>query len=199
MAVTRCAWVPNDTLYQRYHDEEWGVPQYDDARLFEHLLLETAQAGLSWLTVLRKREAYRQAFAGFNPQKVARFSAGDIEQLMQNPGIVRNRLKISAAVANAQQCLQIQQEFGSFAAYQWQFVGGQPRQNAWQDISEVPAVTSEATAFATDLKRRGFKFVGPTTMYAHMQATGMVNDHVVSCFRYQQVKQIKPLKSAKVR
>lgn len=183
---TRCAWVsPGNILYENYHDTEWGVPVYDDRTLFEFLILEGAQAGLSWSTILRKRDAYRQAFAGFDPVKVAGFTAADIENLLQNPGIVRNRLKIAAAITNAQKFLEVQREFGSFSAYQWQFVGGRPQQNAWSDIAAVPAVTPEAIAFSNDLKRRGFKFVGPTIIYAHMQATGMVNDHTVDCFRHR--------------
>lgn len=188
MEPVRCAWVTlGDELYCRYHDEEWGVPQTSDAQLFEHLILETAQAGLSWRTVLGKREAYREAFAQFDPQKVADFSAQDAKRLMQNPGIIRNRLKIEATITNAKRFLEVQQEFGTFAAYQLQFVGGRPRQNAWRSIAQVPVTTPESMAFSADLKRRGFKFVGPTTVYAHMQATGMVNDHIVSCFRYKEL------------
>jgi DNA-3-methyladenine glycosylase I len=181
----RCAWVPEDNeLYVRYHDEEWGVPQYDDQRIFEHLTLEASQAGLSWLTILRKRDNYRRAFANFDPKRVAAFTEEDVERLMQNAGIVRNRQKITAAIANAKCFLATQKEWGSFAKYQWQFVGGRPKQNAWETIAEVPAITPEAEAFSRDLKRRGFRFVGPTTIYAHMQAVGMVNDHTTNCFRY---------------
>lgn len=183
---TRCAWVdPDNTLYEQYHDTEWGVPVYDDRLLFEFLILEGAQAGLSWITILRKREDYRQAFAGFDPAQVAQFTPADAAALLQNPGIIRNRLKIAAAINNAQKFLEVQREFGSFSAYQWRFVGGHPRQNAWPNIAAVPAVTPEAVAFSHDLKRRGFKFVGPTIIYAHMQATGMVNDHTVDCFRHR--------------
>lgn len=185
---SRCAWVPKDNeLYIRYHDEEWGVPRYDDGHIFEHLTLESAQAGLSWLTILRKRENYRVAFANFDPQKVASFTEADIERLMQNAGIVRNRQKILAAIENAKCFLEVQKEWGSFAKYQWQFVEGAPKQNAWKGRMEVPVVTQEAETFSSDLKRRGFKFVGPTTMYAHMQAMGMVNDHTVDCFRYKEI------------
>jgi DNA-3-methyladenine glycosylase I len=184
---TRCAWAGTDPLMQAYHDNEWGVPVYDDLRLFEFLVLEGAQAGLSWMTVLKKRDEYRRAFAGFEPQKVAAFGESDIEKLLQNAGIIRNKLKVNSAVNNARRFLKVQQEFGSFSAYQWQFVGGAPRQNSWRDMSQVPAVTPEAEAFSKDLKARGFTFVGPTIIYAHMQAVGMVNDHTVDCFRYRQV------------
>ena len=195
MEIVRCPWAKSsDDLYLRYHDEEWGVPQTNDAQLFEHLVLETAQAGLSWRTVLSKRDAYRSAFAQFDPRKIAGFSAHDVERLMQNEGIIRNRLKILATITNARKFLEVQKEYGTFTAYQWQFIGGHPRQNTWQDISEVPAVTPESIEFSADLKRRGFSFVGPTTVYAHMQATGMVNDHVVSCFRYEQVRLLDSMK-----
>lgn len=182
----RCAWADQgDPLYEQYHDLEWGVPVHDDQTLFEFLILEGAQAGLSWITILRKRDAYRQAFAGFDPEKVARFTPADAEALLQNPGIIRNRLKIAAAINNAQKFLDVQRELGSFSAYQWQFVGGRPIQNAWTSSGQVPAVTPEAIAFSRDLIRRGFKFVGPTIIYAHMQATGMVNDHTTDCFRHR--------------
>lgn len=171
-----------------YHDEEWGVPVHDDRLLFEFLVLEGAQAGLSWSTILRKREAYRRAFAGFDPSKVARFDEKRIERLLQDPGIVRNRLKVQAAVTNARAMLEVQREFGSFDAYIWQFVGGKPRRNRWRTLAEIPAQTPEATAMSTDLKRRGFRFVGPTICYAFMQAVGMVNDHLVSCFRYRELR-----------
>jgi DNA-3-methyladenine glycosylase I len=185
MAKHRCAWVPEaNELYVRYHDEEWGVPQYDDRRIFEHLTLEASQAGLSWLTILRKRDNYRRAFADFDPEKVAAFTEEDVERLMQDAGIVRNHQKIAAAIANAKCFLAIQKEWGSFAKYQWQFVGGTPMQNAWETIAEVPAITPEAEAFSRDLKRRGFRFIGPTTIYAHIQAMGMVNDHTTNCFRH---------------
>ncbi|MDH5246741.1 MAG: DNA-3-methyladenine glycosylase I [Betaproteobacteria bacterium] len=174
--------------YIAYHDEEWGVPVHDEHRLFEFLILEGAQAGLSWSTILRKRAGYREAFAGFDPAKVARFDARKIERLMQFEGIVRNRLKINAAVTNARCFLQVQKEFGSFADYSWGFVGGQPIVNRWREMSQVPATSPQSDAFSKDLQRRGFKFVGSTIMYAYMQATGMVNDHVVSCFRHEEVK-----------
>ncbi len=174
--------------YIAYHDEEWGVPVHDDRRLFEFLVLEGAQAGLSWSTILRKREGYRASFADFDPVKVARFDARKVEQLLQFPGIVRNRLKVAAAITNARCFLEVQQEFGSFAAYSWQFVGGKPLVNRWREMSQVPATSPESDAFSKDLQRRGFKFVGSTIMYAHMQATGMVNDHVVTCFRHKEVR-----------
>jgi DNA-3-methyladenine glycosylase I len=183
----RCDWVGSDPLYIEYHDKEWGVPVYDDPTLFEFLILEGAQAGLSWLTVLRKRENYRRAFAGFDVKKIAQWNEKDIERLLQDAGIIRNRLKVASAISNAQQFLKVQQEFGSFSTYQWQFVGGKPKQNAWTNNSQVPALSSEAEALSKDLKKRGFRFVGPTIIYAHMQATGMVNDHTVDCFRYSQL------------
>lgn len=187
---TKCGWVGVDPLYVAYHDNEWGVPVYNDNVLFEFLVLEGAQAGLSWLTVLKKRENYRRVFAGFDPQKVALFDENDQARLLQDPGIIRNRLKVGAAIQNARMFLEIQREFGSFSAYQWQFVGGVPRQNKWKNISQVPAVTLEAEAFSKDLKARGFRFVGPTIMYAHMQAVGMVNDHTIDCFRHLEVAAI---------
>jgi DNA-3-methyladenine glycosylase I len=186
-AVTRCGWCGTEPLYVRYHDEEWGVPVHDDRRLFEFLILEGAQAGLSWLTILRKREAYRDAFAGFDAERVARFDARKVAQLLRNPGIVRNRLKVESAVRNARAFLRIQDEVGSFAAYQWRFVDGRPRQNRPRAIASVPAKTDDADALSKDLKRRGFGFVGSTIVYAHMQAVGMVNDHLVGCFRQREV------------
>jgi len=185
----RCGWSYSGMSpgYVRYHDEEWGVPVHDDRRLFEFLVLEGAQAGLSWSTILNKRAGYRQAFADFDPQKVARFDARKVEQLLQFPGIVRNRLKIESSIQNARCFLQVQEEFGSFANYSWRFVGGQPLVNRRSAISDVPAATPESDALSKDLKKRGFKFVGTTIMYAHMQATGMVNDHLVSCFRYAEL------------
>ena len=184
----RCAWVPlDDELYQNYHDAEWGVPVYDDQKIFEFLVLESAQAGLSWITVLRKRENYRKAFVGFDPQKVSRFTPEDIKRLLKNPGIIRNRKKIEAAVNNAKCFLQVQKEFGIFAKYLWNFVGGSPIRNRWQKVSDLPTKTKEAEELSKDLKERGFKFLGPTVIYAHMQATGMVNDHMVDCFRYKEV------------
>jgi DNA-3-methyladenine glycosylase I len=183
----RCAWAGSDPLYVAYHDEEWGVPLHDDRRLFEMLILEGAQAGLSWLTILRKREAYRRAFDGFDAGKVARYRAPRIERLLQDPGIVRNRLKVEGAVRNARAFLDVQQAFGSFDRYVWGFAGGQPRRNAWRAMTEVPARTAESDALSRDLKARGFTFVGPTICYAFMQATGLVNDHVVDCFRHGEV------------
>jgi len=185
---TRCAWAGNDALYQRYHDQEWGVPQYDDRRLFEFLLLEGAQAGLSWITILRKRENYRAALDDFDATRIACYDANKIESLLLNPGIVRNRLKIASAVNNAQKFLDVQSEFGSFAKFLWQFVDGQPKQNTWSCLSDVPASTPESDAMSKELKRRGFKFVGTTICYALMQATGMVNDHTTDCFRHKELK-----------
>ncbi len=186
--VKRCSWpTAGDKLYEDYHDLEWGVPIYDDRKIFEFLVLESAQAGLSWRTVLYKRENYRKAFAGFDPVKVAQFTPKDVEKLMQNAGIIRNRMKIEAAVNNAKRFLEVKKEFGTFSKYIWEFVGGKPIQNKWKTIKDLPAVTPEAETLAKDLKKRGFKFLGPTVIYAHMQATGMVNDHSVDCFRYKEV------------
>ena len=173
-----------------YHDQEWGVPAHDDRTHFEFLILEGAQAGLSWSIVLKKREGYRRAFSGFDPEKVARYSQARMDKLALDPGIVRNRAKISAAVSNAKAFLAVKKEFGSFDAYCWQFVGGRPRQNRWSAQSGIPATTAESDEFSRDLKRRGFGFVGSTTIYAHMQAVGMVNDHMVDCFRYRDVRKI---------
>lgn len=190
--LQRCSWLDlSKPDYTRYHDLEWGVPVYDDQTQFEFLLLESAQAGLSWYTVLRKRENYRQAFAGFNPEMVAAFGENEIAQLLQNPGLIRNRLKIRAAVNNARQFLKIQEEFGSFCAYIWRFVDGQPIINAPQSASEIPATSKESDALSKDLVQRGFKFVGSTIVYAHMQATGLVNDHTVDCFRYPQLLSVQ--------
>ena len=187
----RCAWVPaDDPLYIAYHDEEWGVPEYDDRRLFEMLLLEGAQAGLSWSTILRKREGYRRAFDGFDAEKIARYGPEKIASLLDDPGIVRNRLKVNAAVGNARAYLEIQDELGSFSDYLWQFVDGEPLVNAWATLSEVPASTAQSDAMSKALKKRGFKFVGSTICYAFMQAVGMVNDHTTDCFRYR-VNKIK--------
>jgi DNA-3-methyladenine glycosylase I len=188
--MVRCGWSGTDPLYVRYHDEEWGVPVHDDRTLFEFLILEGAQAGLSWITILRKRDAYREAFDGFDPARVARFDGRKVSQLLRNPGIVRNRLKIESAVANARAFLRVQEELGSFAAYQWRFVGGRPRQNRPRTLREIAARTEESDALSKDLKRRGFGFVGSTIVYAHMQAVGMVNDHVVGCFRRSQVAKL---------
>lgn len=181
---TRCAWVGNDPLYVQYHDEEWGVPVHDDRKLFEFLILEGAQAGLSWITILRKRPAYRHAYADFDPGVVANYDDAKIAELLANPGIVRNRLKIRASISNAQAFLKVQEEFGSFDAYLWQFVNGRPLQNTWRSLAEIPAKTPLAEALSKDLVKRGFRFVGPTIIYAHMQAVGMVNDHTTDCFRY---------------
>jgi len=187
----RCSWVNVDhELMREYHDREWGVPAHDDRRHFEFLILEAAQAGLSWSIVLNKREGYRHAFSQFDPQKVARYSVARIEKLTADPGIVRNRLKIAAAVKNAQAFLAVQKEFGSFDAYCWQFVKGRPRQNRWKSLRDIPATTAESDSFSRDLKRRGFSFVGSTVIYAHMQAVGMVNDHFIDCFRYREVRRL---------
>lgn len=183
----RCAWSEGvNDLYIAYHDEEWGVPVWDDQKQFEFLVLEGAQAGLSWSTVLNKREAYRKAFAHFDPAKVARFNSRKIESLLGNPGIIRNRMKVTSAVNNAKRFLEVQKEFGSFNNYIWRFVGGKPIQNRFETMKDIPATSAESDALSKDLKKRGFKFVGSTIMYAHMQAVGMVNDHVVSCFRYKE-------------
>ncbi len=183
----RCSWAGDDALYQQYHDTEWGVPLHDDRRLFEFLVLEGAQAGLSWITILRKRENYRAAFDGFDAERIAAYGANKIESLLQNAGIVRNRLKVQAAITNARKFLDVQDEFGSFDRFIWQFVGGKTRQNRWRSMAEVPASTTESDALSRELKRRGFKFVGPTICYAHMQATGMVNDHTTDCFRHAEL------------
>jgi len=188
--LVRCKWAEGQSVnYIRYHDEEWGVPVYDDQLQFEFLILEGAQAGLSWSTILNKRTGYRKAFANFDPKKVARFTEKRVEKLLQDPGIVRNRLKVRAAVTNAKAFLAVQKEFGSFSDYIWDFVGGKPLQNKFDKDKDVPATSPESDALSKDLKQRGFKFVGSTIMYAHMQATGMVNDHLVSCFRYKEVMQ----------
>jgi DNA-3-methyladenine glycosylase I len=186
--MERCEWAQGlPPLYQSYHDEEWGVPSHDDRHLFEMLVLEGAQAGLSWSTILNKREHYRKVFLGFDPDRVARFGRRDIERLLRDPGIVRNRAKVEAAVLNARKALEAIEEFGTLDAYLWVFVRGGPIRNEWRALSEIPAETTESGAMSRDLKRRGLKFVGPTICYAFMQAVGMVNDHVVSCFRYRQV------------
>ena len=183
----RCAWATTDA-YVLYHDREWGVPQHDDQVLFEFLILEGAQAGLSWSTILEKRGNYRRAFDNFQPAKVAKYDARRIATLLSDPGIVRNRLKVQSAVANARGFLEVQKEFGSFDGYIWRFIGGRPRRNAWVSLKEIPARTPESDAMSKDLLGRGFKFVGPTICYAYMQAVGMVNDHLVSCFRHRQIK-----------
>ena len=185
----RCRWAEGHSdEYVRYHDEEWGVPVWDDQTQFEFLILEGAQAGLSWSTILAKREGYRKAFADFDPIKVARFTEKRIEKLLLDTGIVRNRLKVQSTVSNAQAFLKVQEEFGSFCDYIWQFVDGRPIQNTWRHDADVPATSTESDALSKDLKKRGFKFVGSTIVYAHMQATGMVNDHISNCFRYNPCK-----------
>src|SRR5215510_5664005 len=186
-AKIRCEWAMGNALEAQYHDTEWEVPSRDDRHLFEMLVLEGAQAGLSWDTILKKRENYRRAFAGFDPAKVARFDRAKRERLLQDPGIVRNRMKVEAAVINARMLARVKAEHGSFAAFVWQFVDGKPVKNAWTSIREVPAETRESKLMSKDLARRGFKFVGPTICYAFMQAVGLVNDHVTDCFRYRQV------------
>jgi DNA-3-methyladenine glycosylase I len=186
--LIRCEWASvSDPLYLAYHDEEWGVPSRDDRHLFELLVLEGAQAGLSWSTILHKREGYRLAFAGFEIERVARFGVRDVERLLADPGIVRNRLKVTSAVENAQRVLEVQAERGSLSDYLWEFVGGEPIVGRWKTLAEIPAETAESRAMSKDLKRRGFRFVGPTICYAFMQATGLVDDHVTSCFRYREL------------
>ena len=184
---TRCAWCTNDLLYIRYHDNEWGVPVHNDRRLFEFLVLEGAQAGLSWITILRKRAAYRKAFDNFDYNKVANYNERKIQALLKDEGIVRNRLKIRSAVQNANAFLKIRDEFGTFNKYIWEFVDGKPIRNKWKSIKQIPARTELSDILSKDLKQRGFTFVGSTICYAHMQATGMVNDHTVDCFRYQEL------------
>ena len=183
----RCPWAEKDPLYHPYHDDEWGVPSHDDRHLFEMLILEGAQAGLSWLTILRKREAYRRAFDGFDPARVARYTEKRQEKLLADPGIVRNRQKVAAAVTNARLFLEVAEEHGSFARHLWSFVGGKPRQNRFRTLADVPAKTAESDALSKDLAKRGFKFVGSTICYAYMQAVGLVNDHLVSCPRHAAV------------
>jgi len=186
LRLNRCPWSQGvSDEYEQYHDHEWGVPVRDDCRHFEFLILESAQAGLSWSTVLHKRPAYRKAFAGFDAEKVSRFNRRSVERLLQNPGIIRNRLKIQAAITNARQFLEVQDEFGNFNDYVWRFVDGRPVVNRWRKQQDVPTTSVESDALSGDLKRRGFKFVGPTIVYAHMQATGLVNDHLVDCYRYK--------------
>jgi DNA-3-methyladenine glycosylase I len=188
---TRCSWVPEqDPLYVAYHDEEWGVPSHDDRHLFELLSLEGAQAGLSWSTILRKRDAYWKAFAGFDLAEVVRFDGRAIDRLLSDPGIVRNRRKIESVVANAKAAAAAGEEFGSLDAYLWQFVGGRPKTNRWRTLERIPSETPESRTMSKDLKRRGFRFVGPTVCYAFMQAAGLVNDHVTSCFRYGEVSRL---------
>lgn len=183
----RCPWPSDDPLMIEYHDREWGVPLHDDGRIFEFLVLEGMQAGLSWRTVLHKRENFRRAFRGFDPRKVARFTARDIRRLLGDAGIIRNRAKIGATIGNARAFLEVQREFGSFDRYVWRFVGGKPIRNGFRGLRQLPARSKESDAMSEDLRRRGFRFVGSTICYAHMQATGMVNDHLVDCFRYREV------------
>ena len=183
----RCAWAGTDPVYVAYHDREWGVPVRSDRKLFEFLILEGAQAGLSWITILKRREGYREAFAGFDPEKVARFGAREVARLLKNPGIIRNRLKVASAIKNARAFLEVQEEFGSFSKYQWGFVGGEPVQNRHRAGRRLPARTPLSDRFSEDLQRRGFSFVGSVIMYAHMQAVGMVNDHATACFRHREV------------
>jgi len=185
--IRRCAWAGTEKLFIDYHDREWGVPVHDERKFFEMLILEGAQAGLSWSTVLKKRDAYRRAFAQFDPQKVARFNKQKINELMDNPGIIRNRLKIESAVKNARAFLEIQKKFDSFDQYIWKFTGGEPLVNTWKKLSDIPAHSSESDAMSKDLKQHGFNFVGSTICYAFMQAVGMVNDHVMDCFRYREI------------
>jgi len=184
----RCSWCGDDPLYVKYHDEEWGVPVYDDQLLFAKLILDGAQAGLSWITILRKRQNYWAAFDRFDPEKIARYDEAKITELLQNPGIIRNRQKVHAAVKNARAYLEIMETEGSFSDFLWQFVDGRPMQNEWQTMAEIPAVTPESEAMSKALKKRGFNFVGPTIVYAFMQAVGMTNDHVVDCFRHEQIQ-----------
>ena len=190
MTKHRCGWCVGDPLYESYHDQEWGVPVYDDQTIFEFLILETFQAGLSWITILRKRENFREALDDFDYKKIARYSEAKLEALLQNPGIIRNKLKVKATVSNAQAFIKIQEEFGSFSKYIWSFVNHKPIQNSVKIYKEAPATTAISDALSKDLKKRGFKFTGSTVVYAHMQATGMVNDHEVDCFRYAEVKSL---------
>jgi len=182
--VNRCAWCGDDPLYVAYHDEEWGVPCHDDRKLFEFVTLEGAQAGLSWITILRKRENYRRAFSDFDAQAIARYGDRDVARLLADAGIIRNRLKIAATITNAQAFLNIQESFGSFDAYLWRFVDGRPIRNKWRKLADIPAETEIARTLSADMRKRGFKFFGPTICYAHMQAVGMVDDHVVGCYRH---------------
>jgi DNA-3-methyladenine glycosylase I len=183
----RCAWAGSDPIYVKYHDTEWGIPLHDDRKLFEFLLLDGFQAGLSWITILKKRSNYRKAFDRFEPAKIAAYDLQKVQELLLNKGVIRNRLKIEAAIQNAKSFLAVQEEFGSFDSYIWQFTGGQTIKNSWKTLAEIPAQTKESVAMSNDLKKRGFKFAGPTICYAFMQAAGMVNDHIVDCFRYMEV------------
>jgi len=189
--MKRCSWCENDELYIIYHDEEWGVPVYDDRKQFEFLVLESAQAGLSWLTILKKRENYRKAYEGFDPVKVARFDERKVEELINFDGVIRNERKIRASINNAKRFLEIQKEFGSFSNYIWRFVDYKPIINSWKSISELPAKTKLSEEISKDLRNRGFEFLGPIIIYSHMQATGLVNDHIVDCFRYKQICEMR--------
>ncbi|MEC8885196.1 MAG: DNA-3-methyladenine glycosylase I [Bacteroidota bacterium] len=191
MTKHKCGWCVGDPLYEAYHDQEWGVPVYDDQTIFEFLILETFQAGLSWITILRKRENFREALDDFDYKKIARYSEAKLEALLQNPGIIRNKLKVKATVSNAQAFIKIQEEFGSFSKYLWGFVNHKPVQNSVKNYKEAPATTAISDALSKDLKKHGFKFTGSTVVYAHMQATGMVNDHEVNCFRYAEVSKLQ--------
>lgn len=184
--LIRCGWAETENMIV-YHDQEWGVPVHDDNKHFEFLILESAQAGLSWQTILNRRDGYRNAFAGFNAKKVAMFSEKEFDELVKNPEIIRNKLKIRAAINNAQRFIEVQDEFGSFDNYIWQFVNGKPLKNSWENLKDIPAISEESKKLSKDLKKRGFSFVGPTIIYAHMQAVGMINDHLVSCFRYNKI------------
>jgi DNA-3-methyladenine glycosylase I len=186
--MNRCEWAGDDPLMIEYHDEEWGKPVYNDTKLFELLVLESAQAGLSWKTILHKREGYRKLFKSFDVKKIAQFTDSDVERLLLDPSIIRNRAKIEATINNAKRFIEVQKEFGSFSKYMWQFVNGKPIDGKRKSTNDIPAITEEAITFSKDLKKRGFKFLGPTTIYAHMQAAGMVNDHVEYCFRYEELK-----------
>jgi DNA-3-methyladenine glycosylase I len=186
----RCDWLTNEEIYLEYHDKEWGVPVYDDRKLFEMLILEGSQAGLSWITILKRRVTYRKAYDNFDPEKMAKWNSGKINKLLKDPGIIRNKLKVEAAKQNAQAYLKIIKEYGSFKDFLWSFVDGKPINNSWKSLSEIPATTKESDAMSKALKKRGFKFVGPTICYAFMQAVGMVNDHTTMCFRYNEVKNL---------
>lgn len=190
MQHNRCDWCGSDPLYTKYHDEEWGVPVFDDIAMFEHMVLESFQSGLSWITILKKRENFRNAFEHFNPEKIARFTEQDIQRLLQDGGIIRNRKKIEATINNAQAFLEIQAKTNGFADMLWQFVGGTPIQNNWQNLKQIPSQTDTSKKISNHLKKQGFKFLGPTTCYAHMQAVGMINDHLTCCFRHKELKNI---------
>lgn len=185
--LTRCAWAGSDDLYVAYHDKEWGIPEFDDQKLFEMLTLEGAQAGLSWITVLKKRDNYRNLFDGFDVQKIISYDDSKVQKLLKNEGIIRNRLKIASVISNARAFIEIQSEFGSFSKYIWSFVGGKPKINEWKSLGDIPASTPESDAMGKDLKKRGFKFIGTTICYTFMQAVGMVNDHTTDCFRYREI------------